>query len=283
MRRFYIALIGASMVAACGQKKPEQLAVDTAGRSIQLTTPESTVALNDAPSGIGNKVDTVYLPQPTPPRAVPPKKTPPASRPAPAPSPAPSPPLASPGPAPAPPPPAPVISTLSVGTVLETRSTRALTSRTNKAGETFTATVDEAVTSGSGKVVIPAGAEVTFTIVALKPAPDKNAKDGTITFRATSVMVNGRSVPIDADVTYVEHTLKGRGVGTSEAAKVGVGAVAGAIIGKVIGGGSGAVAGGVVGGAAGAAVAVETADRDVIIPVGAKIRLALRSVFGGGD
>ena len=52
-----------------------------------------------------------------------------------------------------------------------------------------------------------------------------------------------------------------------------------AIIGKVIGGTTGAVVGGVTGGAAGAAVAVETADRDVVIPIGAKIRLALRSAF----
>lgn len=272
MRRFYFALIGASVVAACGGKKNEQVAADTTGRSIQLTTPDSTVALNDAPSTTGNKTDTVYLPQPAPPRVVP--KRPPASQPAAAPSPAPSP-----APAPAPAAAAAVVSSLSAGTVVETRSTKALSSRTNKAGETFTATVDEAVTSSSGKVVIPAGAEVTFTIVVLKPAPDKSAKDGTINFRATSVMVNGRSVPIDADVTYVEHTLKGRGIGTSEAAKVGVGAAAGAIIGKVIGGGTGAVVGGVAGGAAGGAVAVETADRDVIIPIGAKIRLALRSAF----
>jgi len=276
MRCFHFALIGAAVVTACGGKKNEQVAADTTGRSIQLTTPDSTVALNDAPSTTGNKTDTVYLPQPAPPRVVAPKRTPPASQPAPAPSPAPSP-----APAPAPPPAAVVVSSLGAGTVVEARSTKALSSRTNKAGETFTATVDEAVTSSSGKVVIPAGAEVTFTIVVLKPAPDKSAKDGTINFRATSVMVNGRSVPIDADVTYVEHTLKGRGIGTSEAAKVGVGAAAGAIIGKVIGGGTGAVVGGVAGGAAGGAVAVETADRDVIIPIGAKIRLALRSVFQG--
>ncbi len=275
MRKLYIALIGASVVAACGGKKNDQFAADSAARDIQLTTPDSMLALNDAPTGSGNKVDTVYLPQATPPRVVPPRRTP-APRPAPAPPPAPSP---SPAPAPAPPAVAPVVYSLSTGTVVETRSTRALTSRSNKAGETFTATVDQAVTSSSGTVVIPAGSEVTFSIVALKPAENKSQKDGTITLRATSVMMNGRSVPIDADVTYVEHTLKGRGVGTSEAAKVGGGAVAGAILGKVIGGGTGAVIGGVVGGAAGGAVAVETADRDVVIPVGAIIRLALRSTF----
>ncbi|HEU5218825.1 MAG TPA: hypothetical protein VFU23_09205 [Gemmatimonadales bacterium] len=272
MRHFYFALVGAATLAACGKKDNDQIAADTTGRSIQLTTPDTTVALNDAPSA-GNKTDTVYLPQKT----TPPKKTPPASPPpAAAPSPAPA-------PAPAPPPAAAVVSSLAAGTVVEARSTKALSSRTNKAGETFTATVDEAVTSSSGKVIIPAGSEVTISIVVLKPAPNKSAKDGTINFHATSVLVNGKSVPIDADVTFVEHTLKGRGVGTSEAAKVGGGAAAGAIIGKVIGGGTGAVVGGVVGGAAGGAVAVETADRDVIIAIGAKIRLTLRSDFAASD
>jgi hypothetical protein len=143
----------------------------------------------------------------------------------------------------------------------------------------FTARIGDAVTSSDGRVVIPAGSEVTFTIVALKPAPNKSAKDGTLELRATSVMINGVSHPIDASVTSVEHTLKGRGIGGKEAVKVGVGAAAGAILGKVIGGGTGAAVGGVAGGAAGAAVAVETADRDVVIPVGAVIRISLRSVF----
>ena len=77
----------------------------------------------------------------------------------------------------------------------------------------------------------------------------------------------------------MEHTLKGRGVGGREAARVGIGAAGGAILGKIIGGKTGAVAGGVTGAAAGAAVAVETAPRDVVIPVGARIKLALRSAF----
>jgi hypothetical protein len=131
----------------------------------------------------------------------------------------------------------------------------------------------------NGRVVIPAGSQVTFTIVQIAPAENKAAKDGTLKLEATSVVINGESRPLDADVTYIEHTLKGRGVGTSEAAKVGVGAAAGAIIGKVVGGGTGAAAGAVVGAAGGAAVAVETADRDVVIPVGGKIRISLRAPF----
>jgi hypothetical protein len=163
--------------------------------------------------------------------------------------------------------------------VVEATASREISSRTNKPGETFTARIGEAVTSSDGRVVIPAGAEVTLTIAELKPAPNKGAADGTLVLRATSVTINGESRPIDAEVTSVEHTLKGRGVGGREAARVGIGAAGGAIIGKIIGGKTGAVAGGVTGAAAGAAVAVETAPRDVVIPVGARIKLALRSAF----
>lgn len=270
MRQFFVLLMGAAVVAACGDKKAEQLAADSAARDIQIPAPDSTVALNDTPTP--ERVDTVYVQ-----KAPAPRPRPPASQPAPAP--APPPPAPEPSPAPAPPPPAP--AQLDSGTVVEARASRSITSRTNKPGETLTATVAEAVTAPGGRVVIPAGSQVTLTIVALKPAPNKSAKDGTIVLRATSVLVNGESRPIDAEVTYVEHTLKGRGITTSEAAKTGAGAAAGAIIGKVIGGGTGAAAGAVVGGAAGAAVAVESADRDVVVPVGGKIRLALRSAFAG--
>jgi hypothetical protein len=154
-----------------------------------------------------------------------------------------------------------------------------ITSKVNKAGEQFTARISENITSADGRVVIPAGSEVVLTIAEIKPAPNKGAKDGTLVLRATSVTVKGETRPIDAEVTSVEHVLKGRGVGTGEAAKVGGGAAAGAIIGKVIGGKAGAVAGAVTGAAAGAAVAVETADRDVVIPEGGKIRISLRSTF----
>jgi hypothetical protein len=168
--------------------------------------------------------------------------------------------------------------------VIEASSTKALTSRSNKAGETFTATIGAAISADGGRVVIPAGSEVTFTIVTLKPAPNKSTPDGTIELRATAITINGESRPIDAEVTFVEHTLKGRGVTGSEAAKVGVGAAAGAVLGRVIGGGgTGTVVGGVVGGAAGAAVANETANRDVVIAVGGKIKLVLRSAMTAGS
>ena len=268
MRRILTVVAGAAILAGCGGGDNQQAAADSAARDIQLPAPDSTVALNDVPAA-PVRTDTVFLPAPPPP---PRRTTPRASSPAPAPAPV------TPAPAPAPVP-APAPARLESGDTLEASAATSITSKTNKPGETFTARIGQAVLAADGRTVIPAGAVVTLSIVALKPAPNKAAKDGTITLRAVSVAINGESHPLDAEVTFVEHTLKSRGIGTSEAAKVGVGAAAGAILGKVVGGGTGAAAGGVVGAAAGAAVAVESADRDVVVPVGATIRLVLRAPF----
>jgi hypothetical protein len=263
MRAIFTALVGAAAIAACGGDRDEtQLAADSVARDIQLPPVDTTVPINDAP---------VATPSPAPATQPPARRNPsppPAASPAPAPAPAPAPPSV-----------APARWTLPAGTTVEASSAVEITSRKNKAGETFRATIAEAVTASNGRVVIPAGSEVMFTIVQIAPAENKSAKTGTLKLEATGVVINGETRPLDAEVTYIEQTLKGRGVGTSEAAKVGVGAAAGAIIGKVVGGGTGAAAGAVVGAAGGAAVAVETADRDVVVPVGGTIRISLRAPF----
>ena len=72
------------------------------------------------------------------------------------------------------------------------------------------------------------------------------------------------------------HTLRGRGVTTGDAAKVGAGAAAGAIAGRILGGNKkGTIIGGVVGAAVGTGVAVETADRDVVVAPGAAIAFTI--------
>ncbi len=260
MRSLAFVFVSAAVAAGCARKTDGLSSDTTASRDIQLPNADTTLAVSDRPV------------QPPPPDAPPPAPRPPA--------PAPKPPPAAPAPAPAPPAPPPAprpAARLDAGTAIEARATREITSRVNKAGEMFTARVSASVNGRDGRTVIPAGSEITMTITEIKPAPNKGAKDGTLVLRATSLTINGQSRPLDAEVTFVEHTLKGRGVGTGEAAKVGVGAAAGAIIGKVIGGGTGAAAGAVTGAAAGAAVAVETADRDVVIPEGGVIRISLRS------
>jgi hypothetical protein len=174
----------------------------------------------------------------------------------------------------------PATSTLPVGTSVTLASTKEITSRTNKVGETFTATVGAAITDADGRVVIPAGAVVTLLIEAIAPAANRGDTTGTLRLKATSVAFGGERYDLDGRTTSVAYTLKGRGIDGDAAAKVGAGAVVGAVAGRVLGGGSrGSVVGGVVGAATGAAIAAESADRDVVVAEGARIVIALREAL----
>jgi hypothetical protein len=166
--------------------------------------------------------------------------------------------------------------TLVEGTRIEATIGDALSSRHNEAGETLAATVSADVEDGSGHVVIPAGSAVALRIVQLEPATNKSQDDGKITLEATSVTVRGRVYTMSARLDPVAHQLKGRGVTTGDAAKVGAGAAIGALAGRLIGGDTkGAVIGGAVGAGGGTAVAVHWASRDVVVPVGTHVAFSL--------
>lgn len=166
--------------------------------------------------------------------------------------------------------------TLESGTQIEATTLRAISSRTDKAGQTFTARITNDVKDGRGRVAIPAGSTLNMTITQLQSATDKSKADGKITVLVRSVTVGTMTYPISAGITSMTHSLKGRGVGESEVEKTAAGVIIGGIAGRVIGGdASGTVIGAVVGGAAGAAVAVETANRDVVVAVGTPIVVTL--------
>lgn len=238
MKTFRFAgLALAGLLAACGKGGPQSAADST--RSLDLVRSDSTYQLNDRP----------------------------AANPAPAPAPAP------------PPPPAPSRSrtlTLGSGTSIEATTDRTISSRNDKAGETFTATVSTDLKDNRGRVVIPAGSTVNLTITELQPANDKGKADGRITVLVSSVTVQGQTYPVSASITSMAHTLKGRGVGAAEVEKTAAGAVLGGIAGRIIGGDKkGTIIGAVVGGAAGAAIAVQTANRDVVVVAGTLMGITL--------
>lgn len=170
--------------------------------------------------------------------------------------------------------------TVGTGTEIEATTDRTISSRSDKAGETFTATVSSDVTDQRGKVVIPVGSTLTLSITELQSATDKGKADGRITVRVTAVTIGGQTHPLSATISSMDHTLKGRGVGTTEAGKTAAGAVIGGIAGRIIGGdATGTVIGAVVGGAVGAAVAVETANRDVVVVAGTPITVKLNEAL----
>jgi hypothetical protein len=171
---------------------------------------------------------------------------------------------------------APANRTLANGATVDVTTSRAITSRSDEAGQSLMTTVDADVKNGSGRVVIPAGANVELVITEISPAKSRSAKDGTLTLRVQDVTVRGKSYPLDAVISSVSHTLQGRGVTAGEVEKTAAGTAIGAIAGTIIGGNSkGTIIGAAVGTAGGAIVANETASRDVVVNAGSPIELTL--------
>jgi hypothetical protein len=164
--------------------------------------------------------------------------------------------------------------TAASGTHVSLAVANAISSRSAKAGEEFTATVNSDVRDAAGHVVIPAGSTVHGTIVEVHPGGTKNP--GMLKLAINSVNVRGTSYPLDATIESAATVREGRGVTGKEAAKVGAGAAVGAIAGRIIGKDTkGTIIGGVVGAAAGAGVAAATRSIDIVLPAGGQVDIAL--------
>jgi hypothetical protein len=274
MSRTMIAALTLAAIAACGRgDKSNTAAADSLNRDLQLAPVDTTAELNDRPS------DTAVASAPTPAPAArtPTRPSRPAAS-ASAPAPKPSAPAAT--PAPTRTPPAAASASLASGTRLSATTTAEIRSNKNKVGDTVTATIANDVKDAAGNVVIPAGSAVVLKVTAIKESENKSDKTGTLTLQPTSVSINGQSYPLSARIDSVGTQLEGRKTGAGDIAKVGAGAGIGAVVGRVLGGSTkGAVIGGVIGGAVGAQRAVETKDRDVVVPEGASVVLVLDQSF----
>ena len=264
MSRMVLATLTLAALAACGRGDRSDVAsADSLNRDLQLAPVDTSAALNDQPSA-----DTATPAPPATPAPAPAPKPKPKPKPAPAPaSPAPA---AQPAPAPAAP------AALSAGTALAVTTDAEIHSRKNKVGDQVTATVGKDIKDATGRTVIPAGSKVTLQVTAIAPSDSKSDTTGTLTLKPVSVVVNGQTQPITASISGVHTQLVGRGVDGADAAKVGAGTAVGAIVGRVLGGSTkGAIIGGVIGGAVGTQRAVETKDRDVVLPAGTGITVTL--------
>jgi hypothetical protein len=266
MSRMVLATLTLAALAACGRGDRSDVAsADSLNRDLQLAPVDTSAALNDQPSA-----DTATPTPPATPAPAPTAKPKPKSKPAPA-APAPTP-AAQPAPAPAPAAPA----ALAAGTALALTTDAEIHSRKNKVGDEVTATVGKDVKDATGHTVIPAGSKVTLQVTAIAPSDSKSDTTGTLTLKPVAVVVNGQTQPITASISGVHTQLVGRGVDATDAAKVGAGTAAGAIVGRVLGGSTkGAVIGGIIGGAVGTQRAVQTKDRDVVLPAGTGITVTL--------
>jgi hypothetical protein len=171
---------------------------------------------------------------------------------------------------------APASRTLAAGSRIAATWGSAISSRSNRVGEIMTVSVVTDVKDARGRVVIPAASTVELRITQLAPATNRGQADGRLALTVASATIRGRRYPIHGDVTSVDHTREGRGIGKAEAMKVGVGTAIGAVAGQVIGKDTkGTVIGAAVGTVGGAAVAAQTARRDVVVSPGAAVAITL--------
>src|SRR5215213_6980105 len=175
MSRTTLAALTLLAIAGCGRgDKSEVASADSLNRDLQLAPVDTSAALNDQPA------DTVATPAPAPaptPKPAAPKPKPKAAAPAPAPAPA------TPAPAPAP---APAATGLASGT-------------------TFSAATD--AKDAAGRVVIPAGSQVTLQVTAIKESENKGDTTGTLTLKPVSIAINGASQPLAASISGVKPKL----------------------------------------------------------------------------
>jgi hypothetical protein len=279
MSRTFLAALVLAGLTACGRgDRQDVAAADSLSRDLQLAPVDTTAELNDqpAPAAVAEAPAEPATPPPAP--AATPRPRPATPRPA-APRPAPT--TARPAPTPAPvPAPAPAPAGLAAGTTLNVTTDAEVRSNKNKVGDEITATVANDVKDASGRTVIPAGAKVSLQVTAIKPSDSKSDTTGTLTLKPVSVAIGGESQAFTATISGVRTKLEGRGAGVNEIAKVGAGTAAGAVVGRVLGGGSkGAIIGGIIGGAVGTQRAVETKDRDVVLPQGTAVTMTLDERF----
>jgi len=171
---------------------------------------------------------------------------------------------------PAPPPPPPPVVVPS-GTTLTVRLGETLGSKTSSPGQSFTATVAEAV-AVDGNTVIPAGSPARGTVVDAKPL-GRFKGGASLEIRLTSVTVNGTAQPIETSA--VSRTEKGKGKRTAVLA--GGGTALGAIVGGLAGGGKGAAIGALAGAGAGGTGAAFTGNKDIVLPAEAALSFRLKA------
>lgn len=155
------------------------------------------------------------------------------------------------------------------GTAIHVVLTTSLSSKVNKPGDEFEASVAEPVVV-AGETAIPKGAVARGVVVDAKK--QGTFKGGAVlAVRLTSLRVHGKDHDIETEVQG--GSQKGKGKRTAEI--TGGGAAVGALIGGLAGGGKGAAIGAAAGGGGGLAASGATGGKNVEFPSESRLTFTL--------
>lgn len=159
--------------------------------------------------------------------------------------------------------------TIPAGTLIQLRTSEAVSSKRAQPGQPVQFTVIRDVTYG-GVLAIPRGATVRGVVADARPA-GQLAGNPELALQLTSLDLEGKTYPVQSDLFKV----KGPNKAGYTAGNIAGGAVLGAIIGGIAGGGSGAAIGAGVGAGAGTAASAATRGPNAWIPPEAQVSFHL--------
>jgi len=164
------------------------------------------------------------------------------------------------------------LGTVSVGSEMSFYSGQKVCTNTNQVGDRFTAQIADPV-QGSNGSVIPAGASAVVEITSLKRS--ERANDNIeIGLRVASITFNGKTAPVNSEVSYAQvERVRGESNTAGNAVK---GAAIGAVLGQILGHRTkSTIIGAGAGAAVGAAVGAANAKVDGCVPSGGRITVRL--------
>jgi len=165
-------------------------------------------------------------------------------------------------------------STLPTGSVVTVALDQPVGTKTSKVGDTFSATVTDAVVTSNGQTVIPAGTKVYGKVTGLQDS-DNVGQKAAIRLDFERINVNGVERPFEANITATNLQTQKEETRDETLKKAGIGAAAGAVLGAVIGGGdiSKILGGAAIGAAAGTVISLGGGDVEAVLPAGSKMTL----------
>jgi hypothetical protein len=275
----FVAVTIAAALAACGSDRGDDRAAlrdDELRRELDLALRGDTslATFEDVP--VEATIEPEPEPEPAPPPARAPVRQPQAQPPRTAPQPrAPQPPApTSPSPSPSP---RWVTASAPAGTTAAITLNQTLSTQTNQPGDSFTATLSEAIYDGLGNVLIPAGATVRGRVTQVEHS-GRVGETAVIKLAFEQISFGGSSYGLNASVIEANPQRTTRQSTGEQAAKIGAGAAAGAVLGRVIGRNTrSTIKGAAIGAAAGTAIAMGTADVDAVLPAGSRMVIRLDS------
>lgn len=163
--------------------------------------------------------------------------------------------------------------TLPVGATLTATLDQALGTATNKAGDTFTATVSSDLRAQNGTVVVPAGAKIHGRVTATDDS-DNAMEPALIRLAFDRISFGGRSYPFSANIIRSNPVQTTNESSADRTRNIVIGGAVGAAIGAILGDRDldKIIIGGALGAAAGSIVSLGT-EMNATLPAGSAMTL----------